>query len=989
MGRGELERRARRRVPQADADEPHAASLTVGCKGHREDGKILLHTRGEARCAGVKERWALKGTGAESRAPKAPGACARLCAIAVAICALVVFGMGIGSDAVPLGHRAWADAETSEAGVSWDEGETEPSGRASAIDETHESPSEAAPLDSLRDSAVGGREIGEAQSRADSWIAGESGDSVGQGDAGYALVLGGESADAAGDSPGGTSDVNRASGAAQRVFRALQVNRADPLGSLAPDKEVAEFAYIGSLDQDAMEFKTRYPNDIKYLATSDTAASNWEGPVASIVARLSPSSEGSWGQVDYIGSESSPVLSLVWRNAGYSSQGRSLDVRLDVTELTLVRAGEKTKTWQSVMDYRGGRNGGFNFNAQGNSWVKSSEYDGEGTAGYRLSNDVQIRCTLRLCEAGTDELVDVPILMTWKDIDQPGYPGVSYYDGDSNPYKDYWHGKNGTVSDWNEQVLLGDGFDAAVYVDPGTYLNVTERLTKDTVGWAETSDVLGSSTWMRFAATRAENNERDRSAVKLAAMSTYLYGGKGTFIWRGYGCSTAMFDKMTAPPHVQPDVGLGKTPATQTVERGQCAAFDVSTQPSGSNAGGIVPYTYTGASSNAYRSIVFSDELDAAFDASKAVVAMYRTDTGKGADEADDTENWSISVAGQNVSAACKDTTKAGGQYRMHIEVPVREDANLDAYEARAITDARSVRVVPNAGKLTIVDDVFPTKEIETETVEVYVPSHSIEVVKVDAESGGPLAGAVFGLYDDAECKHAVGSAVADDRGKAFWTEFSEESGLRVYLIAGRTFYIRETNAPLGYQLDGAVRPVTIEGDCIRVEVRDSRMPVSWTPLAHKTLIGADGTARDLKEGQFSFELQEVDDRGDSLGQAVIASNGADGAVSFGPVEFVAAGVHRYRVSEVHPEEAEPGIQYDGEAYTVEVTVAPDSSNALAVTERVNRSDGESCDAVTFENRYRENRLPQTGSSSALIGIAAGMGVAAAGVLLHRMRQMR
>lgn len=962
--RGFADWRERRR---ADKGEPPSACGSVGradATGRRARGTV----------------------GSDVAASKAFAACVRICVSAAVVCALVAIGICVGSNAGSLGDAAWADEDSDRTSAFTAGASQGSSGGASASGEARES-SEGSAASDASTKGTAYADADDAGNSADVGGAANSGGRIGSAGADDST---GETADASSEaSPDGRSEGSDPSmGLILRAPRASQVKRADPLGSLAPEKTVEEFAYIESLNQDAMEFKTRYPDDIKYLSTPDTAASNWEGLVHSIVARLPAASEGSWGEVDYSGSESSPVLSLVWRNAGYTSKGRSLDVRLDVAELTLVRAGTTAKTWQSIMDYRGGKNGGFNFNAQANSWVKSSKYDGEGTAGYKLQNDVQIRCTIRLCEVGTEKLVDAPVLMTWKDIDQPGYPGVSYYEGEDNPYKDYWHGKNGGVSDWNEQVLLGDGFDASAYVDPATYLDVTTGITKGTIGWEETPDVLGSSTWTRFAATRGEDNEKDHDAVKLAAMSTYLYGGKGTFIWRGYGCSTAMFSKMTAPPHVPPDVGLKKTPETQTLERGQRAVFDISTQATGSNSEGIIPYTYTGASSNAYRSIVFSDELDAAFDATEAVVTLYRTDMGKGTAEADDTPNWDISVTGQSVRAACKDTTTAGGRYRMRIEVPVREDANLDAYEVRTVDGLGSVRVVPNAGVLTISDDVLKTKEIKTGPVEVYVPQHSIEVMKVDAESGDSLPGAVFGLYKDAECKNGVGSATTDDEGKAVWTEYAEADGGRTYLIEGRTFYVKETSAPSGYRLDEAVRPVAVGGSVSRIEVRDSRTPTSWTLKARKTLVGADDAALDLNAGQFSFELQEVDDKGAPLGQAKVADNDADGMVAFDPIEFVAAGTHRYQVSEVHPDTAEKGIQYDGEIYMVEVSVVPDSSNALTAREKVSRSDGTSCDAVTFENRYRENHLPQTGSPSAPIAVAAGMGAVAAGVLLYRMRRM-
>jgi len=87
----------------------------------------------------------------------------------------------------------------------------------------------------------------------------------------------------------------------------------------------------------------------------------------------------------------------------------------------------------------------------------------------------------------------------------------------------------------------------------------------------------------------------------------------------------------------------------------------------------------------------------------------------------------------------------------------------------------------------------------------------------------------------------------------------------------------------------------------------------SFTVSAKKKLEG-----RELKAGEFTFELVEVE-ADDSDGDVVAtATNDADGKISFGEVELKGAGEHRYRIREKAGSAA--GITYDKRAYDLTVT---------------------------------------------------------------------
>ena len=102
-------------------------------------------------------------------------------------------------------------------------------------------------------------------------------------------------------------------------------------------------------------------------------------------------------------------------------------------------------------------------------------------------------------------------------------------------------------------------------------------------------------------------------------------------------------------------------------------------------------------------------------------------------------------------------------------------------------------------------------------------------------------------------------------------------------------------------------------------------------------------TGRDLKEGEFSFELVEGND--------VVATgkNDARGKIKMSPIEYTAAGKHTYTLREV-PGDAGNGITYDGKTYTIETTVTDNGKGELVVKHELNGAD-----EAKFNNSYKPN----------------------------------
>ena len=102
-------------------------------------------------------------------------------------------------------------------------------------------------------------------------------------------------------------------------------------------------------------------------------------------------------------------------------------------------------------------------------------------------------------------------------------------------------------------------------------------------------------------------------------------------------------------------------------------------------------------------------------------------------------------------------------------------------------------------------------------------------------------------------------------------------------------------------------------------------------------------TGRDLKEGEFSFELVGGND--------VVATgkNDARGKIKMSPIEYTAAGEHTYTLREVKGD-AGNGITYDGKTYTIETTIT-DKGDGTLEAKHVLKGDGE----AKFSNSYKPN----------------------------------
>ena len=118
--------------------------------------------------------------------------------------------------------------------------------------------------------------------------------------------------------------------------------------------------------------------------------------------------------------------------------------------------------------------------------------------------------------------------------------------------------------------------------------------------------------------------------------------------------------------------------------------------------------------------------------------------------------------------------------------------------------------------------------------------------------------------------------------------------------------------------------------------------------------VDKDLTGRDLRDGEFSFELLE--------GGEVIAigSNDAKGKVTFSRITYTEPGTHTYTVREVKGSAG--GVTYDDQLYTVYTTISDNGDGTLKAKHQKHQviamiTDNEAVpaekNAITFSNKYK------------------------------------
>ena len=305
-------------------------------------------------------------------------------------------------------------------------------------------------------------------------------------------------------------------------------------------------------------------------------------------------------------------------------------------------------------------------------------------------------------------------------------------------------------------------------------------------------------------------------------------------------------------------------------------------------------------------------------DSIKIIKGKFSYDTGEWvfSDRVDVTDQHKITISedGQSFVIDLGDITDQD-QYRINYKVRLNYDpadgevlkneATLKGLgiENKNVTNAAAVQIAGGAGL-------------------GYV--YSINIHKVD-EANQPLKGAKFKVVRQAN-NQVIGEFESDENGN-----------IAVGKLLKDKYILTEIEAPSGHVIKDAVTEVNVEDFGADHSVTKTIVNPKDKPKETKATIELDKTltGRDLKDGEFSFELYE----GATKLQTVTNKNGK---VTFAPIEYTEEGEHTYTVKEVAGNT--PGITYDKTDKQVTVKVKKDGDNLKA--------DVAYPDNKTFSNTY-------------------------------------
>lgn len=153
------------------------------------------------------------------------------------------------------------------------------------------------------------------------------------------------------------------------------------------------------------------------------------------------------------------------------------------------------------------------------------------------------------------------------------------------------------------------------------------------------------------------------------------------------------------------------------------------------------------------------------------------------------------------------------------------DETNIASYLGKEITITYNATVTADAVtganafenkiELEYTNTPGETKKTEPKITHMYTYDFTNELKKVD-EKDAPLAGAIFTLYTDAECKTPFHYKNSDAAVTSTSTagEGAEAAYIDFYNLPAGTYYVKETQAPTGgYQLTGKIFKIEIVPD--------------------------------------------------------------------------------------------------------------------------------------------------------------------------------
>ena len=298
--------------------------------------------------------------------------------------------------------------------------------------------------------------------------------------------------------------------------------------------------------------------------------------------------------------------------------------------------------------------------------------------------------------------------------------------------------------------------------------------------------------------------------------------------------------------------------------------------------------------------------------------------------------------------------TEAGTHTYTLREVKVDADNGI-TYSTAAYTIVTTVTDDGN-GKLTVEHELQGVEKAVFENAYSVTPNNSSVTDQITAKkvlTGRDLKDGEFS-FELVEGNDVVATGTNDARGNITM------SAVKYDKAGTHTYVLREAKGAEGNGItyDGktytVVTTITDNGKGkleAKHELKDAKTAAfenSYKPnpdefsVTDKITATKVLTGRDLKEGEFSFELVE--------GDKVVATgtNDADGKITMSAVKYDKADKHTYTLREAKGGTTSKGITYSGAKYTIETTIT-DNGDGTLKAEHVLKGDATT---ATFENAY-------------------------------------
>ena len=457
-----------------------------------------------------------------------------------------------------------------------------------------------------------------------------------------------------------------------------------------------------------------------------------------------------------------PGFKLRFNNIGYTTSGEKID---SIVEYNSVHAWQLDAVGLKEPDFICPFHLGDHFGPAAAAVANSYPLTMSGQGSSLYDTGIKVNFTTTLVKTGTDTQIDSSneFNVRYWDIDQPIH-----------------HAKDKAfprINDFTHPGREGMGFVSGYK---------SALISKVSTTKVETD--ANGVTWIK-------SGKKDDSKVP-SEFSTTVAKASPKFVteWTGEGCDAGIgYDsEVTIYPEWPDPV---KSPERQIHERGEIATFDVTEK---------FPYV---ADSNKASYIEMSDTLDKALDASKATVQVLKKGVND-TDYTDVTDNWTISVSGQTVTAVAKNTGHgyAEGEHIFRITAPVSESTDLGQYETEEI-DGKTYWKVPNRASVRVNSNTSITN-----TVHVFVPYKAKGTARFEAVKkleGGALKEGQFTFTLKDSSGTVIDTQKNDASGGVTFKEipYTQEDIGKTY-----TYTIEEVpGSELGYTYDTHKETVTVE----------------------------------------------------------------------------------------------------------------------------------------------------------------------------------